>query len=200
MQASGYAESTPKREYLAQLFLEHGSLTKRSGYFLSYAFKDEVACNACLKKLNEELAVSELDFTFSKKHLRGRYFAYIKKTENVADFLYLLGAGKLADEIHNDNAVAITSSYHNRIANFDAANIKKSVSASVAQQQSCKWFLETTEKNEKTKELRQTAKARIDNKEATLQELANILNISKSCLNHRLRKIAGLFGNMARID
>ena len=34
-----------------------------------------------------------------------------------------------------------------------------------------------------------TAKARLDNPDETLNELAEILNISKSCLNHRLRKI-----------
>ena len=38
-------------------------------------------------------------------------------------------------------------------------------------------------------DLMATAKARLDNPDETLNELAEILNISKSCLNHRLRKI-----------
>ena len=38
-------------------------------------------------------------------------------------------------------------------------------------------------------DLYQTAKMRKDNPEDTLNELAERLNVSKSCLNHRLRKL-----------
>ena len=41
-------------------------------------------------------------------------------------------------------------------------------------------------------QLKQTAEARAEHPEATLNELAEILGVSKSCLNHRLRKIVEL--------
>ena len=37
--------------------------------------------------------------------------------------------------------------------------------------------------------LRETALARLNDKEASLKELADQLNLSKSCLNHRLRRL-----------
>ena len=43
-------------------------------------------------------------------------------------------------------------------------------------------------------QLKETADARADHPEASLSELAEILGVSKSCLNHRLRKIVELAG------
>ena len=42
--------------------------------------------------------------------------------------------------------------------------------------------------------LKEAADARAQHPEATLNELAEILGVSKSCLNHRLRKIVELAG------
>ena len=41
-------------------------------------------------------------------------------------------------------------------------------------------------------ELKVLAKARVDNPHISLQELADMLGISKSCLNHRMRKLMEL--------
>ena len=41
-------------------------------------------------------------------------------------------------------------------------------------------------------ELKALAKARAENTEKSLQELADILKISKSCLNHRMRRLMEL--------
>ena len=41
-------------------------------------------------------------------------------------------------------------------------------------------------------QLKETANARAEHPEASLNELAEILGVSKSCLNHRLRKIVEL--------
>ena len=44
--------------------------------------------------------------------------------------------------------------------------------------------------------VRKTAEARCENPGATLLELADILKVTKSCLNHRLRKINEIADNL----
>ena len=41
-------------------------------------------------------------------------------------------------------------------------------------------------------DLQEVAEARRENPEETLNELAERLNVSKSCLNHRLRKLVSI--------
>ena len=45
-------------------------------------------------------------------------------------------------------------------------------------------------------DLREVAVSRLENPEETLSELAERLNISKSCLNHRMRKLMELAGEL----
>ena len=47
------------------------------------------------------------------------------------------------------------------------------------------------------KGLKETAIARLDNPDATLDELADILQTSKSCVNHRLRKLNEIAKNLS---
>ena len=46
------------------------------------------------------------------------------------------------------------------------------------------------------KQLQETAKARINNPDATLEELAEMQGVSKSCMNHRLRKLNEIAKNI----
>jgi DNA-binding transcriptional regulator WhiA len=50
--------------------------------------------------------------------------------------------------------------------------------------------------SELSSELKSLAKARLENPSMSLQELANKLGISKSCLNHRMRKLMELAGEL----
>ena len=77
----------------------------------------------------------------------------------------------------------------NRQKNCDIANVNKQVEASAK-------HLDAIERIDKIigletlkDDLRQTATARMENPEMTLSELSENLKITKSCLNHRLRKI-----------
>jgi len=68
-------------------------------------------------------------------------------------------------------------------------NMDKTVDASIKQRSAIKLIAETVGLDKLSDDLKATAKARLKYEEATLSELANILKISKSCLNHRLRKL-----------
>ena len=81
------------------------------------------------------------------------------------------------------------SNNSNRQKNCDLGNVNKQVEASAKQIESIKKINETIGLNALKKDLAETAEYRLKYPDDTLNELAERLNVSKSCLNHRLRKI-----------
>ena len=82
----------------------------------------------------------------------------------------------------------------NRRLNCDSANLDKAILAAQDQIEAIR-RLETAGVLEKLPEkLRQTAELRVKNPELTLAELAEMFAppVTKSCLNHRLRKLTDL--------
>ena len=120
------------------------------------------------------------------------YVLYIKSAEEIKDFLALLNAPKavlkitdvmISNEIVNDA---------NRKRNCDMANLSKSVVANEKYASRIKFIAETLGLDELPEDLKTVAVARLENTTDTLSELAEKLGITKSCLNHRLRKLASI--------
>ena len=117
---------------------------------------------------------------------------YLKSRESISDFLNLCGAesaiaklNKLADRKDVRNRI-------NRVANCLQKNYDKSVEASVKQLQAIGRIRDIVGFSELEPALRETAAARLADKEASLKELSEKLGVSKSCLNHRFRKLIRL--------
>ena len=116
----------------------------------------------------------------------------MKSRESISDFLYLTGAenalaklNKLADRKDEKNRI-------NRVANCLQKNYDKSVLASVKHIRAIEKIEGIVGLSELDPALRETAAARLADKEASLKELSERLGITKSCLNHRLRKLVKL--------
>jgi DNA-binding protein WhiA len=176
--------STPEAEHFRRMFLERGSLTVadgESGYMLSLAFTDEGACDAAAGALAQ--------FGFKKKLLRGRFFAYVKKTEGICDFLAYLGASSAVLEINNMIAEGELRNSLNRATNCEMGNMGKRIAANAN-------HLEAINKIEKNgglgilpKPLKDAAEMRKKHPEDSLLQIAERLKITKSGANHRFRKI-----------
>ena len=80
----------------------------------------------------------------------------------------------------------------NRIANCDAANIDKVVDAAMKQIEDITYIEKTKGLDYLSDELRELAQLRLDNVDMSLKEIGDSLTvpISRSGVNHRLRKIA----------
>ena len=114
---------------------------------------------------------------------------YIKSAEEIKDFIAFLPAPvsvlKLTDimierEMINDI---------NRAKNCDMGNLTRQVEASARQTLAIEKIQKTKGLDYLKKDLKETAIARLENREDSLVDLAERLGITKSCLNHRLRKI-----------
>lgn len=136
--------------------------------------------------------MSELELA-PKTVVRGaNYVTYFKKSEAISDFLTTIGAPLAAMEIMNTKLEKNIYNKVNRRSNCDMANLDKAVAAAQKQiaaigrlQRSGLW--DTVPDN-----LRGTAALRVENPELSLSQLAELGGISKSCLNHRLRKLSEL--------
>ena len=79
----------------------------------------------------------------------------------------------------------------NRKVNCEAANIRKTVSAARGQIEDIQLIQDTVGLEQLPEELQVLAKVRLDNQDATLKELGEMLipAVGKSGVNHRFRKI-----------
>ena len=108
---------------------------------------------------------------------------YIKDSESICNLLALAGANKSLLQLHDKIALRSVRNTSNRRANCDTGNINRQINAASKQ-------IEVIKKIKNIPpDLRETAQARLDNPDATYEELAEILGITKSGVVHRLRKL-----------
>ena len=126
----------------------------------------------------------------------GNSVIYFKQSEHIEDFLTTIGAPAAATEIMTAKVDKSIRNGANRAANCDIANVNKTINASESQITAI-GRLRLDGKLEKLPEkLRETADLRLEYPELSLQQLAEKHEppLTKSCLNHRLRKITELAG------
>jgi len=110
---------------------------------------------------------------------------YIKSREDICNLLALIGASKALMDLNNEIALREVRGNANRRANCDSGNIAKQVATAREQVEVIKGLdLERLDSK-----LREVAVARVENPEASYEELAEGLKISKSCLVHRMRRV-----------
>ncbi len=124
----------------------------------------------------------------------GNFVLYFKQSEAIEDFLTLLGAPLCAMEIMEAKVEKDLRNSVNRRVNCETANLTKVVDA--AQEQLA--AIRRLNLDELPPKLRQTAQLRIENPECTLSELAEMVDppITKSAINHRMRKLIELSGRV----
>ena len=117
---------------------------------------------------------------------------YLKDAGEIADVLKLLGAFNSLMEFENARILKEVSENVNRRVNFEAANINRTVKASVKQQEDILLIKEMIGLERIESGLRELAEQRLQYTDASLEELSRGLStpIGKSGVNHRLRKLA----------
>ena len=124
----------------------------------------------------------------------GSYITYFKQSDQIEDFLTLIGAPVAAMSVMTTKMEKDLRNSVNRRLNCDSANLDKAVEAAQEQLEAIRRLREAGLLDQLPDKLQQTAAARLAHPELTLSELAESLDppVTKSCLNHRLRKIQQL--------
>ena len=178
-----------RQAFLRGAFLSGGSVTDpEKRYHL------ELSTNH--HKVSRETESLLLDQGFlPKTTLRnGSSILYFKQSEGIEDFLAFLGAPVAAMGVMEAKIEKDMKNKINRIVNCDNANTSKVVEAAQTQIAAIRVLREQSRFENLNEKLRQTAELREQNPEATLAELADMFDppITKSALNHRLRKLCEL--------
>ena len=175
--------------YLRGAFLAGGSVTDPAKRY-------HLEMTTSHYKVSRETCALLIECGFSPKELSrgGNNILYFKQSDYIEDFLTAIGAQVSAMGVMEAKVEKDLRNGVNRRVNCETANLTKVVDASMGQMAAIRALEEAGELDKLPGKLRETALLRRENPEATLQELAAMLNppITKSAINHRMRKLLEL--------
>ena len=167
-------------------FLGAGSVTDpNKQYHLEIIFQEKNNAEYILNICNSFGVTLKLLENKEKIHL------YIKDGEEISKFLALLGSNKGVLAFEDVRVTKEIKNNINRLVNCETANLNKIVNASVNQVNDIKLIQKLKKFDELPDYLKEIAVLRIENPDASLKLLGEMLEkpIGKSGVNHRLQKI-----------
>ncbi len=176
-----------ERAFLRGVFLSAGSVSDpQRDYHLEIASAHRALISDLAALL---LKNPELDLSPGQSTRAGKSVVYLKDSEKISDFLTLIGAPRSAMELMQAKMLKEVRNYVNRKSNFETANIDKTVKAAVEQNLAIEKVIEKKGLDYFPPSLREIAALRLRNPEMSLRELSEELSLSRSGVNHRLKKI-----------
>lgn len=176
------------RSYLRGAFLAAGSVNnpETSRYHLEIYSLYEDHNNTICEMMNR------YGLNARKTERRSGYITYLKEAEKIADFLSLIGATNSMLKFEDIRIVRDMRNSVNRIVNCETANMNKVADAARKQIENIDYIERTVGLSKLPDKLQAVAQARKAHPEVSLKELGGLVAggpISKSGVNHRLRKI-----------
>ncbi|WP_125766929.1 DNA-binding protein WhiA [Lapidilactobacillus wuchangensis] len=176
------------RSYLRGAFLAGGSVNnpETSRYHLEiYSLYDDH---------NQDILALMNQFQLHAKttERRSGYISYLKEAERIADFLRVIGATNAMLKFEDIRIVRDMRNSVNRLVNCETANLNKTIDAATRQIENIKYLQRTVGLDSLPDKLQEIAELRLTYPETTLGELGQLVPsgaISKSGINHRLRKL-----------
>jgi cell division protein WhiA len=177
-----------RRSYLRGAFLAGGSVNnpETSSYHLEVA--------SLYKEHNDSLCELMNTFDLNSKTLERKkgFITYLKEAEKITDFLNIIGAHSSLMHFEDIRIVRDMRNSVNRLVNCETANLNKTIGASIRQVENIRFIEKTAGLHILPEKLREIAELRVQFQDVTLKELCDMVSggsISKSGINHRLRKI-----------
>lgn len=180
-----FAQEENRRAFLRGCFLGSGScVDPKRGYHLEMIFRDKSAANAASQMLQEFRLPARISVRNGD-----RFIVYLKDGDDVSGMLALIGASSSALALENVRVEKDMRNYINRTTNCESANIDKQVTASIRQRAAIEMIDRRIGLTSLPVSLQQAAKLRIANPDASVQELADLAEIQKSGMYHRLDRL-----------
>ncbi len=186
-----YEDDEDKKAYLRGLFLATGSINdpKTSRYHLEFFIDD----------YEYALFICELldDYSLNSKLIERNngFMVYIKESEKISDFLKILKSFNAVLYYEDIKAYREQKNLINRLNNCEQANVEKTINSALEQVKYIELIENTIGLDAIDEKLREAAIYRKKYREVSLSELSKIIslecdtNITKSGLNHRMRKL-----------
>ena len=176
--------------FLRGAFIASGTVTDpKSSYHAEFVVSDEELA----KSLFSLLLVENKEARFIKRG--ANFVVYIKGNERISDLFAEMGAQPYALDVIEKSVEKEMINTLNRRCNCENANMGKTVSASVDTRVAIEKIKESGAWNTLSEELKAAAQLRLKYPDASLSQLCALAegeSISRSGLNHRLRKICNI--------
>ncbi|MED3646627.1 DNA-binding protein WhiA [Halalkalibacterium halodurans] len=177
-----------RRAYLRGAFLAGGSINhpETSSYHLEIF--------SLYEEHNESLCELMNSFQLNAKKLERKkgFITYIKESEKITEFLNIIGAHQALLYFEDVRIMKDMRNSVNRLVNCETANLNKTVGAALRQVENIKFLDQEIGLDALPTKLREIAELRLKHQDVTLKELGEMVEsgkVSKSGVNHRLRKI-----------
>ena len=177
-----------KRAYLRGAFLAGGSVNnpETSSYHLEIYSLYKTHSDALVDLMNfYELNAKTIE---RKKG----FVAYLKEAEKISDFLSIAGAHRALLKFEDVRIIRDMRNSVNRLVNCETANLNKTISAAIRQVDNIRFIDNAIGLDQLPEKLREIARLRVEYQDVTLKELGDMVStgtVSKSGVNHRLRKL-----------
>lgn len=176
-----------QRAYLRGAFLAGGSVNNPEGssYHLEISSMYEEHCHALCDLANQ------FDLNARCIERKKGFVLYIKEGEKIIDLLSLIGAHQALLRFEDVRIMKDMRNSVNRLVNCDTANLNKTIGAAVRQIENIRLIQKEIGLENLPEKLREVAEVRMQNPDINLTEVGELLKgtVSKSGVNHRLRKI-----------
>ncbi|WP_226036017.1 DNA-binding protein WhiA [Aquibacillus saliphilus] len=177
-----------KRAYLRGAFLAGGSVNnpETSSYHLEIS--------NFYKEHNDSLCELMNSFDLHARILERKkgFISYIKEAEKITEFLNYIGAHQALLKFEDVRIIRDMRNSVNRLVNCETANLNKTIGAAFRQVENIRFISKTVGLEALPDKLREIATLRVQHQDISLKELGELVStgkISKSGINHRLRKI-----------
>ncbi|WP_100010481.1 DNA-binding protein WhiA [Lentibacillus sediminis] len=177
-----------RKAYLRGAFLAGGSMNnpETSSYHLEIFNYHQEHNDALCELLNT--------FGLNARELERKngYIVYLKEAEKITEFLGVVGAHNALFKFEDVRIVRDMRNSVNRLVNCETANLNKTIGAAFRQIENIQMIERTVGLDQLPEKLQEIAKLRVEHQEVSLKELGELVSsgkISKSGVNHRLKKI-----------
>lgn len=178
-----------KKAFVRGMFLATGSVNdpKKAYHFEIVVHNKEIA-----QVVAEVINSFSLEAKIVKR--KKYYVVYLKEGSMIVDILNVMEAHVSLMDMENVRILKDMRNDINRRVNCETANIKKTVNAARRQIEDIEYIEKTKGLKYLNDSLRELAELRLQEPDANLVELGEMLNpsVSKSGVNHRLRKISSI--------
>lgn len=184
-------ELKDKQAYLRGVFMICGSINdpKTSRYHAEFVISSEETARFVNSLLNE--------MHFNSKVIKRdkNYMVYIKESEKISDFIKMLNATNSLFYYEDIRIYRDHKNMTNRLNNCEQANVDKIIASSNEQLELIRKLRETRDFDLLDERIKDICIYKEKYPESSMAELAEIISseterpITKSCINHRFRKI-----------
>ena len=189
-----FNDEETKKSYIKGIFLASGNISNpQKTYHLDLSFN-----NLEIAKLTQDI-LNDLNYNFKLLKREKKYILYLKSSEEISDFLKLLGTNQALFFYEDIRIYRDHKNMVNRLNNCEQANIEKLLKASDEQLKKIKYIKENDYYSLLDEKTQEVCELRLKYTEESFQTLAEILSsetqkkVTKSYINHHFRKINNIY-------